>query len=195
MNKAYLFVLGGSSTFLLSLFFFIALPRYQVGNIDPAKIAEVSPYNEGELKGREVYIEYGCVYCHSQQVRDPAFGTDQKFGWGDASAPAEYAFDRPHLLGTMRTGPDLSNIGTRQPSSTWHHLHLYDPRLLVNWSIMPGFEFLYSKIKTKEKPNENAIPLPGSTDTWIIPHRKADHLVAYLLKLQRGANSTIGKDG
>ena len=35
----------------------------------------------------------------------------------------------------MRTGPDLLNIGARQPSVDWHLLHLYNPRAVVEGSI------------------------------------------------------------
>lgn len=35
---------------------------------------------------------------------------------GPPSKPQDYQGNDPHLLGTMRTGPDLFNIGQRQPS-------------------------------------------------------------------------------
>src|SRR5690606_25635761 len=134
---------------------------------------------------RQVYIENGCIYCHSQQVRDPVAGADKHFGWGRASLPSDYIYDKPHLLGTMRTGPDLSNIGSRQPSRDWHHLHLYKPRSLVDWSIMPGFSFLYDIATSKESPKDGAIRVPGSDDQWIVPHEKAEDLVSYLKSLKR----------
>jgi cytochrome c oxidase cbb3-type subunit 2 len=183
MNKAYLFVLGGTSTFLLSFFLFIVIPRYQVSRIPAAEVAAQRDYTPNELKGRAVYIEYGCLYCHSQQVRDPGYGADQAFGWGPPSRPADYVHDHPPLLGTMRTGPDLSNIGSRQPSRDWQHLHLYNPRIVVPWSIMPGFSFLYKRVHQSAKPAENARPVPGKTDEWIIPSEKAERLVDYLLSL------------
>src|SRR5690606_29904966 len=130
-------------------------------------------------------IENGCVYCHSQQVRDPVAGADKEFGWGGASLPSDYIYDRPHLLGTMRTGPDPSNIGSRQPSRDWHHLHLYDPRLLVDWSIMPGFPFLYETITSVESPKTGAIRLPGKEDQWIVPSTQAENLVSYMISLKR----------
>lgn len=186
MNKAYIFVFGGTSTFLLSVFFFIALPRYQAAQISEREVSVQTNYTKEELAGRTVYIEYGCVYCHSQQVRPRNFGADQKYGWGEASDPAEYVHDKPHLLGTMRTGPDLSNIGRRQPSKDWHHLHLYDPQTLVEWSLMPKHPFLYTEIESEERPAENALSVPGKSNTWIVPSEKAEALVTYLLSLDRG---------
>jgi cytochrome c oxidase cbb3-type subunit 2 len=182
MNKAYIFVLGGTSTITLSIFLFVLAPRIQVAAIDKDAVSAQRPYTEAELKGRQTYIENGCIYCHSQQVRDPSAGADKHFGWGRASLPSDYIYDKPHLLGTMRTGPDLSNIGSRQPSRDWHHLHLYNPRSLVDWSIMPGFSFLY-KISDAAQPG--AIKIPGQEAKWLVPGEKAENLVSYLMSLKR----------
>ncbi len=185
MNKAYIFVLGGTSTITLSIFLFVLAPRIQVSAIDKDAISAQAPYTEAELKGRKVYIDNGCIYCHSQQVRDPVAGADKHFGWGRASLPSDYIYDKPHLLGTMRTGPDLSNIGSRQPSRDWQHLHLYDPRSLVEWSIMPGFPFLYETASSVASPKQNAIRIPGKTDEWLVPSEEAENLVLYLMSLKR----------
>lgn len=185
MNKAYIFVLGGTSTITLSIFLFVLAPRIQVSAVDKEAISAQLPYTEAELKGRKTYIDNGCVYCHSQQVRDPVAGADKHFGWGRASLPSDYIHDKPHLLGTMRTGPDLSNIGSRQPSRDWHHLHLYDPRSLVTWSIMPGFSFLYEVVTAADSPKIGAIRIPGKTDQWIIPSEEAENLVSYMISLKR----------
>lgn len=185
MKKAYIFVFGGTSTITLSIFLFVLAPRIQVSAIDKEAVSAQLPYTENELKGRKVYIDYGCIYCHSQQVRDPVAGADQHFGWGRPSLPSDYIYDKPHLLGTMRTGPDLSNIGSRQPSREWHHLHLYDPRSVVNWSIMPGHPFFYDVVKAAESPKPGALRLPGQTDQWLVASEEAENLVSYLLSLKR----------
>lgn len=185
MNKAYIFVFGGISTITLSVFIFILTPRIQVQTINELALSAQAPYNEAELRGRQAYIEYGCVYCHSQQVRDPSVGADATFGWGRPSLASDYIYDSPQLLGTMRTGPDLSNIGQRQPSRVWQHLHLYDPRLLVDWSIMPGFPFLYDVVESATAPSDKAIAIPGKKDQWIVPKQKAEDLITYLMSLKR----------
>lgn len=185
MNKAYIFVLGGTSTITLSIFLFVLAPRIQVSAVDKEAVSAQLPYTESELRGRKTYIDNGCVYCHSQQVRDPVAGADKHFGWGRASLPSDYIHDKPHLLGTMRTGPDLSNIGSRQPSRDWHHLHLYDPRSLVAWSIMPGFSFLYEVATATDSPKVGAIRIPGKADQWIIPSEEAENLVSYMISLKR----------
>ncbi|HAF03825.1 MAG TPA: hypothetical protein DCG89_08505, partial [Spartobacteria bacterium] len=68
-------------------------------------------------RGRRVYAANGCIYCHSQQVRADYAASDIDRKWGERrSAPRDYLFDRPVLLGKMRMGPDLSNIGKRAPA-------------------------------------------------------------------------------
>jgi cytochrome c oxidase cbb3-type subunit 2 len=185
MNKAFIFVFGGTSTIALSIFIFVLAPRIEVEGINREGVSAQEPYTPVQLKGREVYIENGCVYCHSQQVRDPSAGADKYFGWGRPSRPSDYIYDKPHLLGTMRTGPDLSNIGSRQPSRDWQLLHLYNPRLLVNWSIMPEFPFFFDVVEGETSPNPKAVQLPGTPKKWLIPHEEAETLVAYLLSLKR----------
>ena len=67
-------------------------------------------------RGARVYAANGCNYCHSQQVRAEYSGADIERKWGDRrSAPRDYIFERPVLLGKMRMGQDLANIGARAP--------------------------------------------------------------------------------
>jgi len=49
--------------------------------------------------------------------------------------------DYPILLGSQRTGPDLSQDGGEHPDD-WHVAHFTNPRLTRPLSIMPPFEFL-----------------------------------------------------
>jgi cbb3-type cytochrome oxidase cytochrome c subunit len=68
-------------------------------------------------RGRKIYAANGCVYCHSQQVRADYAASDIDRNWGPRrSAPRDYLFERPVMLGKMRLGPDLSNIGKRAPA-------------------------------------------------------------------------------
>ena len=117
-------------------------PTSQVRDIQP--LPGLKPYTSAQLRGREVYIANGCVYCHTQQPRDRNLGPDFERGWGRASVPADYVYDKPHLLGSMRTGPDLFNIGARQPSKDWHLGHLYQPSAYVPGSIMPAYPYLFN---------------------------------------------------
>ena len=90
-------------------------------------------------RGKQIYIEQGCMYCHSQQVREKGFGADYERGWGERQSVArDYILQERVLLGTMRTGPDLLNVGDRgisQDGGKWHHLHLYSPGSLEVGSL------------------------------------------------------------
>lgn len=145
----------------------------------------LEPYSPVEALGREHYVSLGCVYCHSQQPRDPAYAPDGLRGWGRPSTAGDYAYDHPHLLGTMRTGPDLFNIGARQPSVDWHLVHLYQPRAVVPWSIMPSYPFLF---EVKETPDADdlvvRVPEPWAPGSGTLVARvEAEELVDYLLSL------------
>ena len=148
----------------------------------------LEPYTNEELVGRQVYISNGCVYCHSQQPRDPAQGPDEKRGWGRASVAGDYKYDTPHLLGTMRTGPDLLNIGARQPSKDWHLGHLYQPRAYTPGSTMPAYPFLFEVRHGPPKEGEEVVNLPPGyvkEGQVVIAKPDAIALVQYLQSLNR----------
>ena len=158
----------------------VVLPYMEVRDITPPE--GLKPYTSAQQRGRDVYIASGCVYCHTQQPRDRNLGPDHERGWGRASVPGDYVYDKPHLLGSMRTGPDLFNIGARQPSKDWHLGHLYQPRAYVPGSIMPAYPYLFD-IKDKVEPGEEAIKLPpGYTPPGkvVVPTPEALDLVKYL---------------
>ena len=165
----------------------VVMPYMQVRDIQPPP--GLKPYTSAELRGRAVYIANGCVYCHSQQPRDRNFGPDAERGWGRASVPGDYIYDKPHLLGSMRTGPDLFNIASRQPSKDWHLGHLYQPRAYSPSSIMPSYPFLFTvkDAKEAEKEGEQPVSLPPAygpkVGQVVVPTPEALDLVKYLLAL------------
>ncbi|HEX2530332.1 MAG TPA: cbb3-type cytochrome c oxidase subunit II, partial [Burkholderiaceae bacterium] len=108
---------GAMVTLALATSALVVVPYLQLSDVKPA--AALKPYTSAQLRGRDQYIKNGCIYCHSQQPRDKAQAPDFQRGWGRASVAADYYYDSPQLLGTMRTGPDLFNIGARQPSEDW----------------------------------------------------------------------------
>lgn len=164
----------------------VVMPYLLLENV-PAP-AGLKPYNAQELAGRQVYIANGCVYCHSQQPRDSKLAPDAKRGWGRASVAGDYAYDTPHLLGTMRTGPDLLNIGARQPSVDWHLGHLYQPRAYTPGSTMPSYPFMFEVRQGEALPGEKVVNLPPSLSKdgqVVIAKPETMDLVAYLLSLDR----------
>ncbi|GIX28707.1 MAG: cytochrome-c oxidase [Burkholderiales bacterium] len=186
MDEARLIV-GAMVILALATSILVVLPYLLLREIRPP--AGLKPYSEAEWRGRQVYIANGCVYCHSQQPRDPRQSpADQQRGWGRPSIAGDYAYDRPHLLGTMRTGPDLLNIGARQPSRDWHLGHLYQPRAYVPGSIMPAYPFLFEARKGPAKAGEVVVSLPpdySEPGVTLVAKPEALDLVAYLLALDR----------
>ena len=93
-----------------------------------------------EERGLEIYVQEGCVACHTQQVRPIV--TD--VGLGPVSQPGDYAYDPLPLLGTVRIGPDLMRAGLREPTSdaAWVAAHLADPRAARPYSLMPAYDHL-----------------------------------------------------
>ena len=65
----------------------------------------------------------------------------------------------PELLSDHRNGPDLTNIGARQPSTTWQYIHLWEPRAVVHDSIMPRYPWLFD-VKSHAGPGDEVVPLP-----------------------------------
>ncbi len=174
-------VILGSATALL-----VVVPYMLLEKIRPPE--KLIPYTATQLVGRQSYIANGCVYCHSQQPRDTKQAPDFLRGWGRAPVAADYAFDTPHLLGTMRTGPDLLNIGARQPSSDWHLGHLYQPRAYTPGSTMPSYPYLFNVHKGQAMPDETVVNLPSkwkNEGEVVIAKPEALALVDYLKSLNR----------
>lgn len=115
-------ILGIFGTFAFSWAGLVMIPNAQIGHLDPQTDDEggdvyPAPRSGMAERGRKVYMANGCVYCHSQQVRPDYSASDLDRKWGQRrSAPRDYIFDRPVLLGKMRMGPDLANIGKRAPA-------------------------------------------------------------------------------
>ena len=114
-------------------------PALALGAILALGIAleDVSPPRAAVARGRLVYLEEGCIHCHSQYVRT---GTHDESWWGP-SRPLDRS-EHPPLVGTRRQGPDLLAVGNRR-SEVWQDAHLRDPRLLNPGSRMPSYARLF----------------------------------------------------
>lgn len=151
------------------------------------------PLTAAQKNGKNVYIANGCVACHTQQVRN----VDMDKMWGSRpSIAGDYAgntristwVNTATLMGTERTGPDLTNIGTRQSSIDWHLLHLYQPRSVVRQSIMPSYRFLF-EVKKNPGKNDVVVNVPGkyfdTSKGKVVATKDVLDLVAYLLSLKQ----------
>ncbi|HEX5399718.1 MAG TPA: cbb3-type cytochrome c oxidase subunit II [Verrucomicrobiae bacterium] len=118
-----------------------------------------------------------------------ATGVDIARGWGlRQSVAADYLWDDPVQLGSLRAGPDLSNIGVRSPDLNWQLVHLYDPRAVVKNSTMPPFRFLFERRKSDGAPSPDALQFPKGSGPpagfEVVPKPEARELAAYLLSLK-----------
>ena len=183
MTRTLTLVIGALIMLAMATLVLVALPYRQLEAETPP--AELKPYTLAELRGRATYVSMGCVYCHSQQPREATLGPDAIRSWGRPSVPTDYAYDYPQLLGVSRTGPDLFNIGARQPSTDWHLAHLYQPRSVTPGSVMPAYPFLF-KVAPHPGPNDKVVSLPpqfAPTAGAIVATEEALDLVAYLTSL------------
>jgi cytochrome c oxidase cbb3-type subunit 2 len=188
----YLFI-GIFITFASAWVGLVAIPYIQMSRLKPLQTEDgLLPGTPSGLAqyGRRVYAANGCIYCHSQQVRPEHFSSDVARGLGPRQSDArDYMGEKPVFLGTMRTGPDLTNIGKARSDPVWHHQHLYNPQALEPKSNMPPFRFLYEKRKIDGSPSPDALKLKGSdvpeAGYEIVPTYEAKALVAYLLSLDR----------
>jgi len=118
-----------------------------------------------------------------------ATGPDMERGWGRrGSVWRDYLYDQPVMIGSQRLGPDLANIGVRQPDAAWHLKHLYAPDQVVKDSTMPPYRHLFEKRRIQQAPSPDALQLEGDlapeAGFEIVPTDDARALVAYLLSLK-----------
>mgnify|MGYP003417749210 FL=1 len=158
-----------------------------------APLPGYEPLTQEAYLGKKSFIANGCVACHTQQVRN----VDMDNVWGSRPGiPADYAGisrtdfwrNTATLMGTERTGPDLTNIGSRQPSLAWNLLHLYQPRAVVEKSIMPAYPWLFElKNELGEKDVEVVVPdaYRKGISGRIVATQEALQLVAYLQSLKQ----------
>jgi len=193
---------GILAVFAISFAVLAVAPALQLSGLQPMvdeDTGDIYPIDVSgvQAQGRAVYVSEGCVSCHTQQVRDAADGADIARGWGlRRSVARDFIYEKPPLLGSMRLGPDLANIGTRKPgegeapdkySAAWHYMHLYDPQAVSPGSIMPSYKFLFEKRKIVGQMDADALKLEGADAPppgyQIVPSNSARQLVALLTSL------------
>ncbi|MBS1647515.1 MAG: cytochrome c [Bacteroidetes bacterium] len=182
-----------ATLFFTTLTFFTAILPALKNQADNAPLPDAKPLSKEAMAGKLIYISEGCVACHSQQVRN--VDMDKPFGARPGMA-ADYANikrtsffqNTATLMGTERTGPDLTDVGNRQPSLDWNLMHLYNPRAVIKQSIMPSYEWLF-EIKAKPAKTDVVVNVPeafmkGKTGK-IVAKKEVLQLVAYLQSLKQ----------
>ena len=183
MNKLLLIAGGSTAVYGVLAILMGVLPGIELSRTPPGP--GVEPLTALQAQGRAVYVANGCSYCHTQQVRP--LPQDKVFG--RPSAPGDFAYQTPELLGSERTGPDLTNVGARQASTVWQYIHLYNPRAVVPQSIMPAFPWLF-EVVDKAPQGVPTVALPTAyapKHGVVVPTPDAQALVAYLLAMKQPA--------
>jgi cytochrome c oxidase cbb3-type subunit II len=215
MKRGPLIFLGIFAALVLSWYGMVVVPQFQFGRaaqIETGPAAVRYPAGRPGLarRGIEIYRANGCYYCHTQLVRHRGLGSDMERNWGPRfSVAQDYLLDEPVMLGDLRIGPDLANIGMRVPNSLvaagtetnavalteWHLQHFYNPQITSPGSKMPPYPFLFEKVRRdKNAPaHRNALRLPEAyapkSDKAelaydIVPKEDAMFLVEYMLSLR-----------
>lgn len=177
-------------TFVVLTAMIAVIPAIQAQR-DNEPLPTSEPMTEEERRGLQVYVDEGCVYCHTQQVRP----VEMDEAWGRPSVAADYArLERPGVwrqtpavLGSERTGPDLANVGDRQPGEMWHYIHLYDPRAVAPDSVMPSFPWLFRTV-SEASDDKPVVSMPGDRGPEagvLVPTDRGEALVAYLTSLKQ----------
>jgi cytochrome c oxidase cbb3-type subunit 2 len=190
-NHKNLFI--SAAALFIALTIFVAIMPAIDNQVRNAPLPNAEPMSEAAKKGKALYIANGCVACHTQQVRN----IDMDKMWGSRpSIAADYANIKRQdvwrntatLMGTERTGPDLTDVGNRQPSLEWNLLHLYNPRAVVKASIMPAYTWLF-EYKKNPGPNDVVVAVPPNflknKNAKVVAKEEALQLVAYLQSLKQ----------
>ena len=123
------------------------------------------------------------VRFNGEDLEQDEFSNPDGRGWGKRRSVArDYLFVERPMLGSVRIGPDLSNVGTRLTRSTLMRL-LLDPKSIRRNSKMPQHRFLFNVVEYGD--GENVITLKdGDKETYYKPTKDAEALVDYLLSLK-----------
>ncbi|HRQ50443.1 MAG TPA: cbb3-type cytochrome c oxidase subunit II [Agriterribacter sp.] len=184
---------GATFLLFLGLTILVAILPALHNQRNNAPLPDAPVLSEDAVKGKAVFIANGCVACHTQQVRN----VDMDKTWGSRpSIAADYAGihrtdiwrNTATLMGTERTGPDLTNIGSRQPSLEWNLVHLYNPRIVVKESIMPAYPWMFT-IKAEPAADDVVVNVPEAflkgKAGKVVATPQALQLVAYLQSLKQ----------
>lgn len=140
------------------------------------------PYSTLELTGRHVYIKNSCNACHSQLIRPFKSETDR---YGAYSKSGEYAYDRPFLWGSKRTGPDLLRVGNYR-TTDWHENHMMDPMGTVPGSVMPAYTWMFTNLADVDTAYAEQLAIRS---VFKVPYSMGDEKI--LIPMEDGTSVTV----
>jgi cytochrome c oxidase cbb3-type subunit II len=140
--------IGGLAAFFTVVAIVVWLP---IHTFDPPPSADWAPLADNALAGRRLFASNGCYVCHSGYSRPQDVRQALYFLYPKVSQPGDFwgSDQSPNLLGTERTGPDLSQESGWHPDD-WQRAHFYDPRFADPMSLMPDMKSLFSDKQVDE---------------------------------------------
>jgi len=202
MKNGLTLFLGAFVTLALSWACLLLAAHKQLGSLpqfkDPVdEVLHPQPVSGLATQGRLVYQDLGCATCHTQQVRHEGLGNDvgeKSRKWGErASYARDYLRDNVVLIGQSRLGPDLRNVGNRQPDAEYLYKLLYAPEAKIGGQPiahgMPAHKFLFIERELAgNQPSYKAVKIPAgfgpAAGYEVVPTPRAEALVAYLMSLK-----------
>src|SRR2546430_2451756 len=140
--------IGGLLAFFTVVAIVVWLP---IHTFDPPPSSDWAPLSSEAHSGRNLFASNGCYVCHSGYSRPQDVREGLYFLYPKISAPGDFwgSDQSPNLLGTERTGPDLSQESGWHPDD-WQSAHFYDPRYMDPRSLMPNMKSLFSNKQVDE---------------------------------------------
>lgn len=144
------------------------------------KLENLKPYTALQLAGKDFYQREGCLSCHTQTVRPLK---TEVMRYGEYSKAGEFAYDRPFLWGSKRTGPDLARIGGKYPDA-WHYRHFENPLDFHKQSNMPVYGWMKTNrldpAEMEARMKANGFPYTKEEIAALATKTELDALVAYM---------------
>ncbi|MEE2615630.1 MAG: cbb3-type cytochrome c oxidase subunit II [Verrucomicrobiota bacterium] len=123
------------------------------------------------------------VRFHGEDLEKDEFSNPKGRGWGKRRSVArDYLFVERPMLGSVRIGPDLANVGARLSRSTLMRI-LLNPKSVRQNSKMPEHSYLFELVEEGEGEGLIAVR-EGEREIYYKPTKDAEALVDYLLSLK-----------
>ena len=177
-RKPIMFAVAATVVILIGTIVTMFYPMFTEG-MHP-KLENLKPYTALQLAGKDIYMREGCNNCHTQTVRPLK---TEVMRYGEYSKAGEFAFDRPFLWGSKRTGPDLARIGGKYPDA-WHYQHFENSQAFFAQSNMPKYGWLkdhkLDPADIESHMKVNGFPYTAEDIGALAAKSELDALVAYM---------------
>ena len=192
-SKPIMFTIVATVTILIGSIAMVFFPM-MTAQMHP-RLDNLVQFTPLELMGKDIYQREGCMYCHTQTVRPLK---TEVMRYGEYSKAGEFAYDRPFLWGSKRTGPDLARIGLRLPAVPLYN-QMRDPRATGKKSNMPAYAWLEDRsldpASIKTRMDAQGFAYTDDEIKALEDKNDLDAIVAYLLWLGHAVKPAVAEAG